>query len=209
MEIYVIILIEYLRGVIIIKKNFYKVVVIVSIFVNFILLFYIIKEKLNRPSTWANSTNEESNKSYLSYIFMNNPVDEYFSKKFEDLTLSEIEIKTYQEDYLKVWKNIYDNIMNIIHNKCIYEEDIAKYNNFIKEINNCYENIEPLLLLEMLNNYSIPESPEKYSYGTGTADGLKMYKGMIYRNACMLFIPYLVDEYQFPNNKDIELYINN
>lgn len=61
----------------------------------------------------------------------------------------------------------------------------------------------------MLDNYSLPESREKHSYGTGTADSLKMYKGLIYRDACMLFIPYLVDEYQFPDVPDLELYINN
>lgn len=31
-----------------------------------------------------------------------------------------------------------------------------------------------------------------------------MYQGFIYRDVCMLFIPYLIDEYQFPNSREIE-----
>ena len=36
---------------------------------------------------------------------------------------------------------------------------------------------------------------------------LNMYKGMIYRNACMLFIPYLEDEYIFASANEIEAII--
>lgn len=36
---------------------------------------------------------------------------------------------------------------------------------------------------------------------------LKMYNGMLYRNGCMLFIPYLEDEYKFPTIDDVNEYV--
>lgn len=199
-----------MEGVVDIKKNINKIIIVVSLLINLILIFYILKDKfLNSNNIKTNLEKVEINKDYSHYYFMNNPVDEYFSMKIINANLSEIEIRTYQEEYLKIWKNIYDNIISIIRKKCVYEEDIARYNKFTNEINNSFENIKPLLLAEMLDNYLLQESPEKHSYGIGTADKLKMYEGMIYRNACMLFIPYLVDEYKFPDSNQIKSILEN
>ncbi|SFS01091.1 hypothetical protein SAMN05661086_03206 [Anaeromicropila populeti] len=76
--------------------------------------------------------------------------------------------------------------------------DIKRYNTFIQEIELSYDKIQPLLLAEMLDNYNYSEGPDKYIYGNGTQSMLDMYKEIIYRNACMLMVQYLKDEYTFP-----------
>ena len=140
---------------------------------------------------------------YFYYFLMNNPTDNYFKDKFQNHIQAEMDRRDYQELYLKVWKQEYNTIMNIMKGKCKSEEDITRYKNFTKEVTSSYEILQPLLLAEMLDNYTYPESPEKYSYGNGTQSMLNMYQGMIYRNACMLFIPYLQDEYDFPSKKEL------
>lgn len=207
-EIYVIIIL--LKGVKNIKKNITKVIITISMCINLILFFYIIKDKIsNNNSIDVSATNEKINYNYSSYYFMTNPVDEYFSEKFTNPTLSQVELKDYQEEYLKVWKSIYDDIMSIVRNKCIYEEDIAIYDIFMKGTEDYYANLKPFLLAVMLDNFSMPESPEKHSWGTGTFQALEMHNGMVYRNACMFFVQYMEDEYNFPDSKDIELILNN
>ena len=89
--------------------------------------------------------------------------------------------------------------MGIIRNKCKYEEDIANYELFTKEMEEGFDNLQPLILNEMLDNYDMLESPEKNSWGNGTQDRLLMYQGTMYRNACMFFMPLLEEnEYVFP-----------
>lgn len=140
---------------------------------------------------------------------MKNPVDEYFYENMykKDSQLSNIEFKEYQEKYLKVWKYIYDDVMSIIRDKCIYEEDIAKYNDFMNGVETYFENMKPLLEGVMLDNFSIAESPEKHGYGNGTLQGLEMNKGMVYRDASMLFVQYLDAEYVLPAKEKIEMII--
>lgn len=146
---------------------------------------------------------------YFYYFLMDNPIDNYFKDKFQNHVQAEMDRRDYQKLYLKVWNQEYDSIMNIIKKKCKSDEDITRYKTFIKEVDSSYNLLQPLLLAEMLDNYAEPESPEKYSYGNGTQPMLDMYQGMIYRNACMLFIPFLQDEYSFPSKKELNNVYNN
>lgn len=156
------------------------------------------------PTQEEFSENESNEKmDYFYGFFMCNPIDNYFKDKFQNHTQAEMDRRDYQKLYLKVWKQEYDSIMNIIKKKCESDEDITRYKTFINEVNSSYNLLQPLLLAEMLDNYAEPEAPEKYSYGNGTQPMLDMYQGMIYRNACMLFIPYLQDEYSFPSEKEL------
>lgn len=179
---------------------------------NIVLLSYNIKSKNGEDTVKLNteilSENNNIDSSYSTYYFMTNPIDNYFSEMMNDTRITEIELRDLQEHYFVVWKNEYDKIMSLIKDKCIYEEDIQNYNTFTNETETSFDKIKPLLLNEMLDNYTMPESPEKHSYGNGTNSKLEMYKGMIYRNACMMFIPYLANEYQFPSNEDIVQLIN-
>ena len=63
--------------------------------------------------------------------------------------------------------------------------------------------IQHLFLAEMLDNYTEPKMQKKIQFGNGTQSMLDMYRGMIYRNASMLFIPYLQDKYSFPSEKEL------
>lgn len=118
----------------------------------------------------------------------------HFEELFSSQVQGEMDRREYQELYLQVWQKEYDTIMDIIKKKCVSKEDISRYQNFTNEVSSSYNTLQPLLLAEMLDNYTMPESPEKYSYGNGTQSMLDMYQGMIYRNSCMLFIPCLDGE---------------
>jgi hypothetical protein len=118
--------------------------------------------------------------------------------------ISQVELRDLQDKYYFVWKNEYQNILKLIKNKCIKEQDNENYKNFIELVDSEFQTIKPLLLNEILDNYNMEDSPEKQSIGNGTTDLLKLYQGMIYRNACMLFIPYLKDEYKFPTVVEME-----
>ncbi len=113
-----------------------------------------------------------------------------------------IEYCQIQQLYYETWIAQYNDIMKKIRKKCIYDEDIANYNLFINEMENGFDKLQPLILNEILDNYNMPESPEKDSWGNGTQETLLMYCGTMYRNACMFFIPFLEkSDYSFPVNE--------
>lgn len=144
------------------------------------------------------SNSPKDSQDYSYYFFMSNPIDNFFKDKLQNDIQSEMDRQDYQKFYSKIWKQQYTSIMAVIKEKCTSEKDKIRYKNFTNDISSSYKILQPLLLAEMLDNYTYPEGPEKYSYGNGTKAMLDMYQGMIYRNACMMFIPYLQDEYTFP-----------
>jgi len=196
------------------KKYLLVICLFISVCFNLILgnLLYTNISNSKSVNNDAKAIEKQGNEvqfldKYSNYYFMTNPIDEYFATKFSDSTMCEIEFKDYQTAYEAVWKKEYNTIMTVIKNKCTYDDDIEIYNNFTKHIENSMADIEPMLLAEMLDNYNMPESPEKHSWGNGTSTALKMYNGMLYRNGCMLFIPYLEDEYLFPTIDDVNEYV--
>lgn len=137
-----------------------------------------------------------------SYL-MNNPIDNYFSPKFKSIT--EAEVREAMEDYEKVWKNEYNKVIGIIEEKCIYDDDKENLEKFKDSVESLIETATPVIEMEMLDNYSLPpDSPEKHSWGNSTYYYLEGRKGQIYRDACMLLIPFLVDEYEFPDLNKIK-----
>ncbi len=194
------------------KKYFGIVCLLISVCFNLILGILLFTNISNSKSVNNDSITSEKQAAqtldkYSNYYFMTNPIDEYFATKFSDSYMCNIEFKDYQEAYETVWKKEYNTIMTIIKNKCIYNDDIDIYNNFTKQIETSMVDIEPMLLAEMLDNYNMPESPEKHSWGNGTSAALRMYNGMLYRNGCMLFIPCLENEYKFPTSDDVSKYV--
>lgn len=132
------------------------------------------------------------------YAFLDNPIDPLFARALSGSS-SMAEYRQIQELYYQTWKTQYDRIMKEIRKKCKYEEDIANYDLFVKEMDKGFGHLQPLILNEMLDQYDMPESPEKHSWGNGTHHALQMYQGAWYRNACMFFISaYTKSEYQFP-----------
>jgi len=65
--------------------------------------------------------------------------------------------------------------------------------------------MKPMMVAEMLNNYGQEESVEKYSYGLSTQPRLDMFKGMYYRNACLIFDNSMYQGgYQFPSREELD-----
>ncbi len=198
------------------RKKILYIVLTISILFNILQMIYPKKEEVKVQQETSIPAQKELLESeshetldYFYYFLMDNPIDNYFKDKFQNHVQAEMDRRDYQKLYLKVWNQEYDSIMNIIKKKCKSDEDITRYKTFIKEVDSSYNLLQPLLLAEMLDNYAEPESPEKYSYGNGTQPMLDMYQGMIYRNACMLFIPFLQDEYSFPSKKELNNVYNN
>lgn len=131
------------------------------------------------------------------YDCLINPIDSLFAEALYE-SKNNAEYRVIQKLYYETWKTQYDDIMKIIRDKCIYEEDIANYELFTKEMEEGFDKLQPLILTEMLDNYNIP----RQGWGNGTGDRLRMYYGTMYRNACMFFIPILEEsEYVFPVNE--------
>jgi len=132
------------------------------------------------------------------YECMENPIDPLFAQALSD-SRSMMQSRQIQQYYFDIWKIQYEEMMKKIRKKCKYAEDIANFEAFIEETEKGFHKLQPLILNEMLDNYNMPESPEKNSLGNGTQERLLMYQGTMYRNACMFFIPFMdKNEYTFP-----------
>lgn len=192
-----------MKGLVCMKYKILIVLVCILLFTNIGMGAYIVKDKiLNRHETKDTKIESDINNNNSNSYFMMNPIDEYFVENFSNHK-NEIEYRLYQRAYLDIWKTEYNKILKIIREKCIYEEDVNIINEFNEEIEESYDKLEPALLAVMLDNFEIPESPEKHSQGNGTTAKLDMYRGILYRNACMLFIEYIDDEYKFPDENKI------
>lgn len=145
----------------------------------------------------------EGNEKHVFYGCVENPIDPLFSDALiKAREQNEITYRMCQELYYNTWKAQYETIMQIIRKKCKYEEDIENYDLFEREIEEGFDRMKPLILNEMLDNYDMPESPEKHGYGNGTNGALLMYQGTVYRTACMFFQPMLdKEEYSFPKEE--------
>lgn len=191
------------------RKRYIYILLLTSLLIN---VYQFMQSTYNgssiAPVTSSSSTcktTEISDDSVdsLSCIFMNNSIDRYFIDKLNH-SESEIKYEINQNAYMKAWKAEYEKILNIIENKCIYSEDKEIYVKYNKSIKAIYANLESALIPVMLNDFKLsPDSPSKNSFGQGTRDGLTMYQGMVYRNFCIIFIPYL-SEYTFPTTEDLD-----
>ncbi len=145
----------------------------------------------------------EESETHVFYGCVENPIDPLFSDALiKARGQSEITYRMCQELYYNTWKSQYETIMQIIREKCKYEEDIENYELFVREMEEGFDRLKPLILNEMLDNYDMPKSPEKHGYGNGTNGALLMYQGTVYRTACMFFVPMLdKEEYCFPQEE--------
>ncbi len=176
-----------------------KFLIIINIILFSIIIFmgvHICGENKDVSGEWKRINTVEQD-----YNCLENPMDPLFAQALSNSHVM-IEYRQIQQLYYETWIAQYNDIMKKIRKKCIYNEDIANYNLFIKEMENGFDKLQPLILNEILDNYNIPESPEKDSWGNGTQETLLMYRGTMYRNACMFFIPFLEkSEYSFPVNE--------
>ena len=176
-----------------------KFLIVINIILFSIIIFmgvHICGENKDVSGEWNRMNTVEQD-----YNCLENPMDPLFAQALSNSHVM-IEYRQIQQLYYETWIAQYNDIMKKIRKKCIYNEDIANYNLFIKEMENGFDTLQPLILNEILDNYNIPESPEKDSWGNGTQETLLMYRGTMYRNACMFFIPFLEkSEYSFPVNE--------
>lgn len=193
------------------RRKIIYIILCISVFTN---IYQFVQPRYNKSSlqqeeTSITSTPMDSIKSddstdYLNCIFMNNPIDQYFLKQLNNQK-SEMDYETIQETYMNVWKQQYKIILDILKKKCIYDDDKDIFSQYSDCPEKIYEYSKNALTTVMLDSFSIePGNPAKESYGLGTIEGLKMYQGMFYRNCCMIFIPYLENDYSFPTNESLD-----
>ena len=173
----------------------------ISMCMNVILFGIIIFMGASMYNGSKKVSTEPFNSADNYYTCMANPIDPLFADALSDSHIMTAYCQI-QELYYNTWKTQYDHMMKEIRNKCRYKEDIADYDLFAKEMDKGFAQLQPLILDEMLHNYDMPECPEKHSWGNGTYYALLMYKGTMYRNACMFFVSlYDKNEFQFSTNK--------
>lgn len=170
------------------------------IIVNLILLSIIIFMGVHiyEDNQKMNGELEKMNTADQADHCLENPIDPQFAQALSNAYVM-IQYRQIQQLYYDTWIAQYNDIMKKIRKKCIYDEDIADYNLFINEMEKGFDKLQPCILNEILDNYQISESPQKDSWGNGTQEILLLYRGTMYRNACMFFIPFLEkSEYTFP-----------
>ncbi len=194
------------------KKNLILVLLSIVIVIQFIILYNTNQTKTTNNSSKSESEEknktEEPNKNielYYSYL-MNNPIDNYYSSKFNN-PICEVELRDNLEEYQVIWKKEYYKVINLIKKKCIYDIDRENLDNFDRNVENLIEAATPTVEAEILDVYNEdPDVPENRGWGNSTYYALQATKGQIYRDACMLLIPYLEGEYEFtiPTENDLE-----
>lgn len=178
------------------KKNVIMIILSMIIVVQFVTIYNTNHSKAVATSRNKAEKNETFNVSN-SYL-MSNPIDHYYSSKLNSNI--EAEVRDTKAAYEKTWEQEYNKVMDIIKNKCIYKKDRNNLNAFKKSIENLIETASPVLETELLNAYEDnPTIPESRGWGNSTFSSLQGIAGQIYRDACMLIIPYLDGDYSFPN----------
>ncbi len=174
------------------KKN-----IIISLLVLIIIIQCIVFQ--NKPSN-ENTILPQNNKitNFSTSYLMNNPIDEYFNPKLNSKI--EAEVRDAQDEYEKIWKQEYDKIITIIRKKTIYDQDKENLKNFEQSVQSLIKTANPVLETELSDSYNYsPDDAENRSFGNSTSSALHGINGQIYRDASMLLIPYLKDEYRFPS----------
>lgn len=190
------------------KKN-----IIISIFALIIIMQFSIIIYITRFNTIPQSNTELTKQSednthndeisfgkeelWNSYL-MNNSIDDYYSVKLNSKV--ELEVRDAKEAYEMTWEQEYNRVMDIIDKKCVFDKDRENINKFKESVKKMIETATPVLETEILENYNYdPASIGKRGWGNSTYAALQGIKGQIYRDACMLLIPYLEEDYQFPD----------
>lgn len=182
------------------KKNLTLLALMVIIIIQFLVIINMNQDKdealKNAEATQENDSVNEPVDIVNSYL-MNNPVDNYYSPKLNSKI--EVEVRDTDEEYEKTWEEEYNKVIGIIRNKCVYDMDRDNINNYDKSVQNMIKTATPVMETEFLEAYpSDPDIPENRGWGNSTYSSLERIKGQIYRDGCMILIPYLKGEYEFP-----------
>lgn len=173
------------------KKNIVISLLVIIIIIQFIAL----KNKPSEDITIPTPNNSITNLS--TFYLMNNPIDDYFSPKLNSKI--EAEVRDTQEEYEKTWKKEYDKVIAIIRKKITYSQDKENLKNFEQSVQNLIKTATPVLETELSDSYKYPDNTENRSPGNSTYSTQHGINGQIYRDASMLLIPFLKDEYQYPS----------
>lgn len=142
------------------KKKYICIILFISLVAN---ICQFIKPRYNRNSktpvvsptvTSPVIDNSDDSIGSLSYIFMNNPIDQYFVNQLKH-PKSEVDYESMEQTYSKVWEQEYEKILDIIKKKCKYSQDkdtFSKYNKYSEEV---YDNSKEALLTVMLDNFLV------------------------------------------------------
>jgi hypothetical protein len=190
------------------KKNVIISILAIIIIVQFSVIIYITQIKTVPQSNVELTEQSEDNtqndnisfgkEEFWNSYLMNNPIDDYFHVELNSKT--EAEVRDTKEAYEKTWEQEYNRVMEIIDKKCVFDKDRENINTFKESIKKLIKTATPVLETEILDNYNYdPASVEERGWGNSTYYALLGIKGQIYRDACMLLIPYLEEDYQFPD----------
>ncbi|MCL2461746.1 MAG: hypothetical protein FWF44_03710 [Defluviitaleaceae bacterium] len=117
-----------------------------------------------------------------------NPIDDYFMPRLANAS-PEIAYRELQDNYETAWETEFDNVINWMSNKCQYQEDKDKIEEYVSDVNKSINAVSDIVVTDWLGDYLLPpDSPERNVWGTGTRSGLNQLKAEIYRDASMRLI---------------------
>lgn len=149
------------------------------------------KERVKEQNT-TEKDNLESDKEFSEY---NNPIDRCFMPIIYSEENSEVKIREAQDKYKELWMQEFENLMKVLHNKCIYDEDKKNIEILKKSIRNEIEAEMKVITTELLDAYKVNPDPKEENdisrmslWGNGTRSRLNQIEGEIYRDASMRII---------------------
>ena len=142
-----------------------------------------IVESIKRTIEYAETSKVKNNG-----IVYSNPIDEYYLPLIKNAE-SQIERREHQDNYGGAWKLEYENIIDWMKDKSLYQVDIEKLNEYDAAVNVLIDATCAVLITDWLDDCELlPNSSNRYSWGTGTRSGLNQKIGEIYCDAGMRLI---------------------
>jgi len=131
-----------------------------------------------------------------------NPIDMYFLPRINEATV-EAERREIQDTYRGVWKTEFENIIQWLSLRYIYEEDKDLLLTLMSQVDALVTTMRTLAGINMGNAYlDAPNNPDR-EMGNGRRSWLNQLEAEAYRDICV----YLIDnDYQFINRDYSEMH---
>lgn len=117
-----------------------------------------------------------------------NPIDAYYLPQIENASC-EAARREVRDIYRDAWKTEFENVMDWMQAKCVYQEDKDNLLLFTQSVESLIENTRTILVTDWLDDYKLPPTSDSRNFwGNGTRSGLNQKEAEIYRDVSMKLI---------------------
>ena len=153
------------------RNKSYVFVLVFICFLCFICIFCFAFETLNKSQT-------------QDYKPFDNPIDSFFVSCMNNSTC-EAETREYQEYYYTAWKKEFENVIQWMDDKFLYESDKSVLSDYVSDVEKLIESTEIIIFLTSTEAYKYePDSLDRYNFGNSTLAYIFELQAGIYRDAC-------------------------